>query len=147
MNKQLAVFLFCMTGLVLTALPLQAAEVESLRGNLGLEAPSEPPTVNRVITDDRPITREFVNQPPLIPHKIAGYQIDKNYNKCLSCHSWANYQKAHATKIPPSHFKDRDGNERANLSANRYFCTQCHVPQEDVKPLIKNEFEPVKALR
>jgi cytochrome c-type protein NapB len=65
----------------------------------------------------------------------------------LSCHSWANYQKARATKIPPSHFKDRDGNERANLSANRYFCTQCHVPQQDVDPLIKNVFEPVKALR
>ena len=147
MNKQISVFLFFIIGLALTALPLQAEDVQSLRGNLELEAPSEPPIVNRVITDDRPMTRDFVNQPPLIPHKIEGYQLDKNFNKCLSCHSWANYQKARATKIPPSHFKDRDGNERANLSANRYFCTQCHVPQKDVKPLIPNEFKPVKALR
>jgi cytochrome c-type protein NapB len=147
MNKQISVFLFFIIGLALTALPLQAEGVQSLRGNLGLEAPSEPPIVNRVITDDRPITRDFVNQPPLIPHKIEGYQLDKNFNKCLSCHSWANYQKARATKIPPTHFKDRDGNERANLSANRYFCTQCHVPQQDVVPLIGNDFEPVKALR
>jgi cytochrome c-type protein NapB len=147
MNKQISVFLFFIIGLALTALPLQAEDVQSLRGNLELEAPSEPPIVNRVITDDRPMTRDFVNQPPLIPHKIEGYQLDKNFNKCLSCHSWANYQKARATKIPPTHFKDRDGNERANLSANRYFCTQCHVPQQDVKPLIGNDFEPVKALR
>jgi cytochrome c-type protein NapB len=147
MNKQISVFLFFIIGLALTALPLQAEDVQSLRGNLELEAPSEPPTVNRVITDDRPMTRDFVNQPPLIPHKIEGYQLDKNFNKCLSCHSWANYQKARATKIPPTHFKDRDGNERANLSANRYFCTQCHVPQKDVVPLIENVFEPVKALR
>ena len=147
MKKQTSVFLFFLFGLALSSLPLQAEEVQSLRGNLALEAPSEPPIINRVITDDRPMARDFVNQPPLIPHKIEGYQIDKNYNKCLSCHSWANYQKARATKIPPSHFKDRDGNERANLSANRYFCTQCHVPQQDVDPLIKNVFEPVKALR
>ncbi len=147
MTKQISVFLFFLIGIALTVQPLQAEEVQSLRGNLGLEAASEPPTVNRVITDDRPMTRDFVNQPPLIPHKIEGYQLDKNFNKCLSCHSWANYQKARATKIPPTHFKDRDGNERANLSANRYFCTQCHVPQQDVKPLIGNSFEPVKALR
>jgi cytochrome c-type protein NapB len=146
MNKYGTVFSF-LIGLSLVSMPLQAEELQSLRGNLGLESPSLPPTVDRVITDDRPIARDFVTQPPLIPHKIEGYQVDKNFNKCLSCHSWANYKQARATKIPPSHFKDRDGNERANLSANRYFCTQCHVPQKDVNPLIPNEFKPVKALR
>ncbi len=146
MNKYGVVFSF-LIGLALVSMPLQAEELQSLRGNLGLESPSVPPTVDRVIADDRPVAREFVQQPPIIPHKIEGYQVDKNFNKCLSCHSWANYKQARATKIPPSHFKDRDGNERANLSANRYFCTQCHVPQKDVNPLIPNEFEPVKALR
>ncbi len=138
---------FLLIALALPATCLQAEEVESLRGAQGLEAPSLPPTVDRVITDDRPMARDYVNQPPLIPHKIEGYQVDRNFNKCLSCHSWANYQKARATKIPPSHFKDRDGNELANLSAGRYFCTQCHVTQRDVRPLIDNEFKPVKALR
>ncbi len=147
MNKQIALAFFLLIGFVLTAMTLQAEEVQSLRGNLTLEDDSEPPMVNRVINDDRLVSRDFVQQPPVIPHKIEGYQLDKNFNKCLSCHSWANYKKARATKIPPSHFKDRDGNERANLSANRYFCTQCHVPQKDVSPLIENTFKPVKALR
>ena len=147
MNKQIALAFFFLMGFVLIAMTLQAGEVQSLRGNLALDDGSEPPTVNRVIADDRLVTRDFVQQPPVIPHKIEGYQLDKNFNKCLSCHSWANYKKARATKIPPSHFKDRDGNERANLSANRYFCTQCHVPQQDVAPLIENVFKPVKALR
>jgi cytochrome c-type protein NapB len=141
------VSLFLLIAVGLPVAGLQAEEVESLRGMQGIEAPSVPPVVDRVITDDRPMPRDFVNQPPLIPHKIEGYQIDKNFNKCLSCHSWANYQKARATKIPPTHFKDRDGNELANLSAGRYFCTQCHVVQTDVQPLIENEFKPVKALR
>lgn len=147
MNKQIAVFLFLLIGVSMTALPLQAEEVQSLRGNIALDAPSETPLVGRVIADDRVVTRDFVTQPPVIPHKTEGYQVNRDFNKCLSCHSWANYKKARATKIPPTHFKDRDGNERANLSANRYFCTQCHVPQLDVEPLIENEFEPVKALR
>jgi len=147
MNRQLALTLFFLIGFALAAMPLQAEEVQSLRGNLALDAASEPPTVNRVIADDRIVARDFVQQPPVIPHKIEGYQLDRNFNKCLSCHSWANYKKARATKIPPTHFKDRDGNERANLSASRYFCTQCHVPQQDVDPLIGNDFKPVKALR
>jgi len=147
MNKQTTVFLFLLVGISMTAMSVNAEEVQSLRGNIALDAPSEPPILGRVISDDRIVTRDFVTQPPVIPHKTEGYQVDKNFNKCLSCHSWANYQKARATKIPPTHFKDRDGNERANLSANRYFCVQCHVPQMDVEPLIGNEFEPVKALR
>lgn len=146
MKKNITTFLV-IVGLTCIALPAVADEVKSLRGVRDLDAPSQTPEVSRIIADDRPIARGFVQQPPLIPHKIEGYQIDKNYNKCLSCHSWAHYKQAKATKIPPTHFKDRDGNERANLSASRYFCTQCHVPQKDTAPLIENEFEPVKALR
>ena len=124
-----------------------ADEVKSLRGSRDLDAPSQVPDVNRVISDDKPIPRSYVQQPPLIPHKTEGYQINRDYNKCLSCHSWANYKTARATKIPPTHFVNRNGNELANLSAGRYFCTQCHVPQTESQPLVENEFEPVKALR
>ena len=28
----------------------------------------------------------YVNQPPLIPHSVDGYQISKNTNRCLQCH-------------------------------------------------------------
>ena len=139
--------LLILVGLGLIALSAGAAEVKSLRGSRELAAGSEPPQLNRLIADDRPIPRDYVQQPPLIPHKIEGYRIDKNYNKCLSCHSWVNYKQSKATKVPPTHFKDRDGNELANLSPGRYFCTQCHVPQDDVRPLVDNVFEPIKALR
>ena len=28
----------------------------------------------------------YVNQPPMIPHSVDGYQISKNTNRCLQCH-------------------------------------------------------------
>jgi cytochrome c-type protein NapB len=68
------------------------------------------------------------------------------FNKCLTCHSWANYKDAGATKIPPTHFRDRDGNDLSNVSARRYVCTQCHVPQAEAQPLVENEFKPVRAI-
>ena len=64
----------------------------------------------------------------------------------MSCHSWSNYREAGATKISQTHFEARDKNLLANVSARRYFCTQCHVPQVDAKPLVENVFEPVTAI-
>ncbi|SUC28051.1 Diheme cytochrome c NapB precursor [Providencia rustigianii] len=28
----------------------------------------------------------YVNQPPMIPHSVEGYQITTNTNRCLQCH-------------------------------------------------------------
>lgn len=126
--------------------PAEAEELQSLRGAREVQSASQEPEVEKVIADQRPIKRDFVQQPPLIPHKIEGYRVSKNYNKCLGCHSWANYKSAGATKISPSHFVDRDGNELTNLAPRRYFCTQCHVTQVDAPPLIENTFQPVQAI-
>ncbi|OAD21154.1 periplasmiC nitrate reductase, diheme cytochrome c subunit, partial [Candidatus Thiomargarita nelsonii] len=38
-------------------------------------------------------------------------------------------------------------NELANIAPLRYFCTQCHAPQVDAKPLVENTFQPVQTLR
>ena len=46
-----------------------------------------------------------------------------------------------------THFADRESNVMANVAARRYFCTQCHVPQVDAKPLVENTFEPVQNIR
>jgi cytochrome c-type protein NapB len=92
--------------------------------------------------DQAPIARAFVHQPPLIPHTVEGYTVNLKVNKCLTCHSWSNYQQAKATKISQTHFTDRDGNDLASISARRYFCTQCHVPQADANPLVENTFTP-----
>ncbi|VEH65678.1 diheme cytochrome c NapB [Rodentibacter pneumotropicus] len=29
----------------------------------------------------------YVNQPPMVPHSVANYQVTKNVNQCLNCHS------------------------------------------------------------
>lgn len=122
-------------------------EVKSLRGATPIEATSATPDSKRWEPDSRPLDRDFIQQPPLIPHSTKGYQINLKFNKCLTCHSWANHKESGATKISQTHFTNRDGSELANVSASRYFCTQCHVPQRDVEPLVENEFVPVKVLQ
>jgi cytochrome c-type protein NapB len=88
----------------------------------------------------------YVQQPPLIPHHIRGYEVDRKTNKCLTCHSFKNYKQYGATKISITHFENRDGKALSDVSPRRYFCLQCHVPQVNAKPLVENTFEPVGAL-
>lgn len=123
-----------------------AGDVNSLRGASDLDAKSNQVQVKRNINDQAPIMRDYVQQPPLIPHKTKGYKINMKFNKCLTCHSWANYQKAGATKISQTHFAGRDGDAMSNVAARRYFCNQCHVPQADAKPLVENIFQSVKTI-
>ena len=120
--------------------------VSSLRGVNDIDQDSAAPTAKKYNKDNEPIARDYVQQPPLIPHKIKNYRINLKSNKCMSCHSWSNYREANATKISQTHFESRDKNVLANVSARRYFCTQCHVPQVNAQPLVENSFEPVKAI-
>ncbi|MDM8561500.1 nitrate reductase cytochrome c-type subunit [Candidatus Parabeggiatoa sp. HSG14] len=121
--------------------------IESLRGNRSVEGSSQTPSWKNVPSDHEVIQRNYVHQPPLIPHSIEKYEITLKYNKCLICHSWSNYKESNATKISTTHFKDRDGNFLANIAPRHYFCTQCHVPQLEANPLIDNTFEPVQILQ
>ena len=123
-----------------------AAETKSLRGEHTVDEPSAKPQITRWQEDKEPIPRDYIQQPPLIPHSIEGYKVNLKFNKCLTCHSWANYREAKATKISQTHFEDREGQVLANVSPRRYFCPQCHVSQVDQKPLVENEFEPVQAI-
>ena len=131
------------TGL---ALPALAVEVKSLRGATSLDEEIAAPEQKVFPKDGEPISRDYVQQPPLIPHQIKGYQVNRKSNKCLSCHSWKNYREAGATKISQTHFEDREKNVLANVSARRYFCTQCHVPQANAQPLVENTFKPITAI-
>jgi len=121
--------------------------IEPLRGTTAINALSPAPQPGHMELDRTLAPRNFIQQPPLIPHTTRGYSINLKSNKCLSCHSWANYQAAGATKISQQHFKDRDGNYLADVSALRYFCTQCHVGQFNASPPVGNDFEPVTVLR
>ena len=123
-----------------------AETVSSLRGATDIGQDSSAPAAKRYNKDKEPIARDYVQQPPLIPHKIKNYRINLKSNKCMSCHSWSNYREAGATKISQTHFESRDKNVLANVSARRYFCTQCHVPQVGAKPLVENDFRPITAI-
>lgn len=90
--------------------------------------------------------RNYPMQPPTIPHKIRGYQVDLNSNKCLSCHSRRQVADSQAPMVGVTHYMDRDGNFLAEVSPRRYFCNQCHVPQIDAKPLVENTFEDIDTI-
>lgn len=118
----------------------------TLRG-AEVAAPSLAPGMYRELPDGPPMQRDYVQQPPLIPHKVDGYEVTINFNKCMDCHSWARHRSANATKISLTHFKDRDANELSNVAPRRYFCMQCHVPITDARPLVENTFQPATGVR
>ena len=146
MNKIKITRLIALLVCVGLALPAIAQQPSSLRGSIEIDQDSTGPEPKRYPKDGAPIARDYVQQPPLIPHSIDRYKINLKSNKCLSCHSWKNYREYGATKISQTHFEDRDANVLANVSPRRYFCTQCHVPQVDAKPLVENSFKPVTAI-
>lgn len=135
---------------VMALLPLgaQSAEpvVQSLRGVEVNVADHESEAFRRE-KDRAPIPREYVQQPPLVPHSVQGYNITKNFNKCMDCHAWNRYKETGATKVSPTHFKTREGQELSNISPRRYFCMTCHVPQTDAKPLVSNTFKPAVGVK
>jgi cytochrome c-type protein NapB len=120
---------------------LSQEEVQSLRGANPIEETSSNPGEEGLKQDRSPASRDYVQQPPLIPHPVTGFKIDLESNKCLNCHARDKLEKSGATEISMSHYRNRDGVELEEVSAGRYFCTQCHVTQRDVKPLVDNEFQ------
>jgi len=120
--------------------------LESLRGIHELDANNSAPEMAKNIDTDKLVSRNYIQQPPVIPHDIRNYQIDLRSNKCLSCHSWDRYKESGATKVSLTHFETRDGHALADISPRRYFCMQCHVPQADTKPLIENTYQSTRDL-
>ena len=141
-----ALGLFALAALFAAQVTAEPA-MESLRGGIPLDRDTAEPTLKKWQPDRPPIARDYMQQPPLIPHSIEGYTINRASNKCLTCHSWTNYIEAGATKISQTHFADRDASVMANVAARRYFCTQCHVPQTEAAPLIENDFQPLRSVR
>ncbi len=149
MKKRLTIVAFVSLLASVTAISSAWADiggVQSLRGSQELEADNTAESLKRIPKDRETFDRDYLHQPPLIPHQIRNYKIDLNSNKCLSCHSWKNYKKAGATKVSLTHFDTRDGQQLSEVSPRRYFCMQCHVPQADAKPLVENDFSSVKPL-
>lgn len=128
------------------AQPETPVKIEALRGGTPLN--TDNPATNYRQERDHPVgERDFVQQPPLIPHTTNGYQITKNYNKCMDCHAWQKTKESGATKVSVTHFRTRDGVEIDSVSPRRYFCTQCHVAQSDAKPLVGNSYTRARGLQ
>ena len=80
------------------AAPSGPVKMDSLRSGTPIdrEMPIAPARQER---DRAPYDRDFVQQPPLIPHTINGYQITKNFNKCMDCHAFQRSKASGATKV------------------------------------------------
>ena len=134
-----AAFAIAATGL--------AAQTQSaLRGSTPLDTEGPAPRMTPLRNTTEKEVRNYPEQPPLIPHSIDGYQVDLNGNKCLSCHARARTGESRAPMISITHFMDRDGQFLASVSPRRFFCTQCHVPQHEVKAPVDNNFVDIDTL-
>ena len=126
---------------VTTVLAFADGLIDPLRGDVPTPDETRPPPLSNQENKDVRRVRSHPMQPPTIPHKIDGYQLDKSVNRCLFCHARTRIEETKAIPLSVTHYMDRDGNVRGDVSPRRYFCTQCHVPQDEVKPLVENRFE------
>jgi cytochrome c-type protein NapB len=120
--------------------------VDAARGPVPVPQLTQPPLLGNAVNDDVRRPRNYDMQPPTIPHRVDGYQIDKNFNKCLDCHARAKTEVSQAVPVSATHYIDRSGNVLPQISTRRYFCLQCHVAQDPVPPLVGNSFENVDQL-
>ena len=144
MNKQTRNLVLALVAAVgFGAMVPPAAMAQAVKSIRGADVAEQELQVGnyKPIPDQAPIERDYVQQPPLIPHKIDGYQISADNNACMTCHDWPGNTRVHAPKISETHYVDRQGARLDKVAGTRYFCTQCHVPQADAKPLVGNSFE------
>jgi len=123
-----------------------AETFSALRGSTPLDQEGQPPVMTPEMNTSEREARNYPEQPPLIPHSTEGYEVSIRGNKCLSCHARSRTRESQAPMISITHFADRDGQFLASISPRRYFCTQCHVPQHNVKPPVENDFVDIDTL-
>lgn len=145
MKKYLALFFVAISSFAVATTQADSNTVEKVPSSADKGVEAIAPAFHNMPKDNGKIALNYVNQPPMIPHSIKGYQITKNTNQCLNCHGIESYRLTGAPRISPTHFTDRNGNVTSDTAPRRYFCLQCHVPQAEVKPIVENEFEPTKA--
>ncbi|WP_116474509.1 nitrate reductase cytochrome c-type subunit [Zobellella maritima] len=126
---------------------LDTGTMKALRGTLSLDQDPAPERIRDPLKDQGIQDRQYMHQPPLIPHQVRSYEVDLKVNRCLSCHGWKNAASRNAPRVSVTHFEPRDGMTLSDISPRRYFCMQCHVPQTGARPLVENTFTPVESLR
>lgn len=155
--RRLLLALVCSAAPAWSQLPTAAAAPEAraasgagffdaTRGPVPITASTRPPRLGNAVNDDQRLPRNHDLQPPIVPHRVDGYQIDKNFNKCLDCHARGKTAFSQAIPVSDAHYIDRNGKVLVHVSTRRYFCMQCHVAQEPVAPLVGNSFRGAAAL-
>ncbi|NIO16951.1 MAG: hypothetical protein GTN70_08120 [Deltaproteobacteria bacterium] len=86
-----------------------------------------------------PLARPYEIAPPLVPHRVSSFTIDRSTNECLDCHLEGEEMgdgHSRAARVPPSHLKNEHTGEATmeDVVGIRYNCTQCHVPQSAEEP-------------
>ena len=115
---------------------------DAARGPVPIMESTRPPLLGNAVNDDVKRPRSYDRQPPTIPHRVDGYQVDKNFNKCLDCHARDKTSISRAVPVSSTHYIDRAGKVLAGgISTRRYFCMQCHVAQDPVQPIVGNGFD------
>jgi cytochrome c-type protein NapB len=133
--------------LVVSGATLAMAQTFSaLRGATPLDQEGPAPIMTPEQNTSLREPRNYPEQPPLIPHSTEGYEVSIQGNKCLSCHARSRTRESQAPMISITHFSDRDGQYLASVSPRRYFCTQCHVPQHNVRTPVENDFVDIDTL-
>ena len=125
---------------------VMAQTFSALRGSTPLNQEGPPPAMTPEQNTSVREPRNYPEQPPVIPHSTEGYEVSINANKCLSCHARTRVRESQAPMISITHFIDRDGQFLASISPRRYFCTECHVPQHNVRPPVENDFVDIDSL-
>lgn len=100
-----------------------------------LPAPAMPERAQR-----QAVPRVWPQQPPVIPHGIRDYQMDRRHNRCLDCHQGAGPELTGATAVSATHYINRDGEALDRLAGARHFCALCHVPQQPAALLTESRF-------
>jgi nitrate reductase (cytochrome), electron transfer subunit len=146
MNMKKILMSLCLVSLLVPLIGTAAEFQDGMRGPTPLDQTTQPPPLVNPDNSDIKRVRNYAMQPPVVPHKIDGYQLDKNANRCMMCHARTRTQESQAPMISVTHYMDRQGNFLAELSPRRYFCLQCHVPQAELKPLVGNVFIDVDTM-
>lgn len=89
----------------------------------------------------------YVNQPPMIPHSVEGYQVTTNTNRCLQCHGVESYRTTGAPRISPTHFMDSDGKVGAEVAPASLFLSAMSRTAGRYRANRGEYLYPVKRLR
>lgn len=125
--------------IVMAATQLAVAEENQLR-TADFSEVMTPPAMKPHEVVGHVRVRSYPMAPPTIPHSTEGFVVTKDMNQCMLCHAAERAPAVRAPAIGVSHYQTRAGEYLSDISARRYFCTQCHVPQHQDSPPVANVF-------